>query len=36
VTAAFNLNPPVRVTREPDAEFKLRHFHHEARYHREA
>jgi L-histidine N-alpha-methyltransferase len=36
VTAAFNLNLLARINRELDADFNLRHFHHEARYHREA
>jgi L-histidine Nalpha-methyltransferase len=35
VTAAFNLNLLARINRELDADFNLRHFHHEARYHRE-
>ena len=36
VTAAFNLNLLARVNRELDADFNLRHFHHEARYCQEA
>ena len=36
VTAAFNLNLLARINRELDADFNLRHFHHEARYHQEA
>ena len=36
VTAAFNLNLLARINRELDADFNLRHFHHEARYHAEA
>ena len=32
VTAAFNLNLLARINRELDADFNLRHFHHEARY----
>jgi L-histidine N-alpha-methyltransferase len=35
VTAAFNLNLLSRINRELDANFNLRHFHHEARYHAE-
>jgi len=35
VTAAFNLNLLARINRELDADFNLRHFHHEARYHAE-
>src|SRR5262249_40394154 len=31
-TAAFNLNLLARINRELDADFNLRHFHHEARY----
>ena len=36
VTAAFNLNLLARINRELGADFNLRHFHHEARYHCEA
>ena len=36
VTAAFNLNLLARINRELRADFNLRHFHHEARYHAEA
>ena len=36
VTAAFNLNLLARINRELGADFNLRHFHHEARYHSEA
>jgi dimethylhistidine N-methyltransferase len=36
VTAAFNLNLLARINRELDADFNLRHFHHEARYRPEA
>jgi L-histidine N-alpha-methyltransferase len=36
VTAAFNLNLLARINRELGADFNLRHFHHEARYHAEA
>jgi dimethylhistidine N-methyltransferase len=36
VTAAFNLYLLARINRELDADFNLRHFHHEARYHQEA
>jgi L-histidine Nalpha-methyltransferase len=36
VTAAFNLNLLARINRELDADFNLRHFQHEARYHAEA
>jgi dimethylhistidine N-methyltransferase len=36
VTAAFNLNLLARINRELDADFNLRQFHHEARYHAEA
>jgi dimethylhistidine N-methyltransferase len=36
VTAAFNLNLLARINRELDADFNLRQFHHEARYHPEA
>jgi L-histidine Nalpha-methyltransferase len=32
VTAAFNLNLLARINRELDADFNVRHFHHEARY----
>jgi dimethylhistidine N-methyltransferase len=36
VTAAFNLNLLARINRDLDGDFNLRHFHHEARYQREA
>ena len=36
VTAAVNLNLLARINRELDADFNLRHFHHEARYHSDA
>ena len=36
VTAAFNLNLLARINRELNADFNLRQFHHEARYHLEA
>jgi L-histidine Nalpha-methyltransferase len=36
VTAAFNLNLLARINRELDADFNLRHFHHEARYQSDA
>lgn len=36
VTAAFNLNLLARINRELGADFNLRQFHHEARYHSEA